>query len=84
MYSDNMKIASKGQERVVKENIVNSFSRDKLNNLWQFAFKKVKAKKVVANYLRAKSQDRSMSSQDRPILSQETNSPSICEFFTSS
>ncbi|CAI9770246.1 unnamed protein product [Fraxinus pennsylvanica] len=75
----NMKIASKGQEHIVKANVVNSFNRDKINHLWQCAFEKLKAKKVETNNVRANSHEKSMSSQKRSIPFQETNSPSISQ-----
>ncbi|CAI9765215.1 unnamed protein product [Fraxinus pennsylvanica] len=68
MYPDNMKIASNGEEHSINGNVVYSFSKDKLNEIWQIAFENVKDKTMVQ-----------VSSQKTSMSSEDTNSPSISE-----
>ncbi|KAL2486880.1 Uncharacterized protein Adt_31636 [Abeliophyllum distichum] len=75
MSPDKMKIASNGQEFIVAAYIVDSLSRNDINNLWQSALEKVKANKVV-DELEGNFQERSMAYN---VFEADNNSPSMSE-----
>ncbi|KAL2508786.1 Uncharacterized protein Fot_32433 [Forsythia ovata] len=75
MSPDKMKIESNGQEYIVAAYILNSLSRNDIDNLWQSALEKVKANKVVAKF-EGNSQERSMTYN---VFEADNNSPSMSE-----
>ncbi|KAL2508962.1 Uncharacterized protein Fot_32609 [Forsythia ovata] len=75
MSPDKMKIESNCQEYIVAAYILNSLSRNDIDNLWQSALEKVKANKVVAKF-EGNSQERSMTYN---VFEADNNSPSMSE-----